>query len=183
MRGSEVGARVRGHKPPFDLRNQLFLATAILTMVIVALAFSMHQDHEAYTAYCQASAHAQEEGCKLQGAPFVARFLNDPTALFTGVLTLFTGLLFLATCGLWYMAAAQARDMKESISAARQSADAAIRQLTHVERPYLFIFNLSPFQADPETAELFVTYSVGNFRQNARYHRQAVYRFRLQRNR
>lgn len=99
---------------------------------------------------------------------------NDPVADFT------LGLVFvgLFQAGLFYV---QLRLIRESLEDAKQAADAttdaaaaATRQakvaedsLTKLERPYIFIFNLSPLSVDEleegDGAILSVTYSVANY--------------------
>ena len=136
----------------FSLRDSVFLGCVLLTLTILAVAFSTYEQHNAYSDYCQASAHAKNEACRFD-KPFMEMFFHDPTALFTGVLTFFTGLLFIATCGLWYMAVAQGRDLKVSVEAATKSADVAERVLTGVERPYLF----AKIEGDPRLVQFILT--------------------------
>lgn len=94
----------------------------------------------------------------------------DPTAVFTLGLVL----VGIAQLVLFYRQLKLIRlsliDAKTAADAAKKSADATKTQADvardnqiKLERPYIFIYNLSPFQKDNETGEYYVTYSVANF--------------------
>ena len=90
-------------------------------------------------------------------------------AVFTIVLAWKTSGLFKETAGLRTAADQQALDMKAAIEASRESATAATRQaetaersLTHLERPYIFVFGVNRIEED-EDGDFFIRYSVANY--------------------
>lgn len=70
---------------------------------------------------------------------------DDPVAYFTLWLVGFTGVLAVSTIGLWIVtwraSASQARDMQESIAAAKDSADIARTSLISTQRAYVRVAN------------------------------------------
>lgn len=77
---------------------------------------------------------------------------------YTGALFVTTFGLMIVTGGLWMMALRQARDTKESLAiaaqsaaAARDSADVARQTFTRLERPYVFINEISGLKGPSET--------------------------------
>lgn len=123
------------------------LATALWAVLAVVLSQSIPRlETSQPPKQGQTGERSSGKEAAVEKKGLIERTFEDPVALFTAVLTFFTGLLFVATCGLWYMAVRQARDMKDSIAvnkvsadAAKKSADVGERALTHLERPYLFL--------------------------------------------
>jgi hypothetical protein len=78
------------------------------------------------------------------------RTFDDPVAFYTLWLTAFTGVLCVATIGLYHAARGQSHDIKSSINiaensakAAEKSADIAERALVSTERAFLYFENPS----------------------------------------
>ena len=95
--------------------------------------------------------------------------LLDPITFFTLVLAISTVLLWRDTNGLRRLAAKQSEDMERSLQigkiaaeAARKSADVAERSLELLERPFLFISELSPV-ADPLGNNKCIWFSLQNY--------------------
>lgn len=121
------------------LRDNLSIATFALALIILASIFGLHQDHVAYSQYCELPSHAGEQACKLDREPFLEKLLSDPTALFTAVLA---GLTFvLALTG-----SVQIVFLVRADATARMSAEAALKSanfLVAQEAPRLYIKNIS----------------------------------------
>jgi hypothetical protein len=108
----------------------------------------------------------------LKAMHVIYEYRDFATALATVLIAIFTYTLYRATKGLVESAWVQSKDMKRSIIASETAATAASTQaeiakksLSVIERPYIFVFNISV----PEIVEdvngdfLRVTYSVANY--------------------
>jgi hypothetical protein len=124
--------------------------------------------------------HAQQEGANTDGGEHavkehVLEFFNVKLtdlliAIFTIVLAWRTSGLFKETAGLRSAAEQQALDMKAAIAASEKAANAATSQaetaartLADLERPYVYVSNLSPVMRGDNRDEYFVEYEVANY--------------------
>ncbi len=141
-----------------------------------------------YSAYCEED-HTNNYYCSIYElavalSAFVETYSGAFTALATIAIAWFTLTLKRSTDKLWEAGESQLRHaeteavrddvrLQEQMSIARQNADAAIQQartaeaaLTQLERPYIFIFNISGLELNELTEEgiiLTATYSVANY--------------------
>ncbi len=153
---------------PFSLRDTLFLSVVGFTLVLIAFAISLHQDHEAYSAYCQSAEHAETKGCELD-KPFMERLIGDPAAFFTAVLAFLT--LVLAA-----VAVIQIYFLNKSDQTARVTAEAALKSANVAERqvkaaigaelPVLRVYAPELFQVDKPVPK---TGGFGSISQNGPY--------------
>jgi hypothetical protein len=99
-------------------------------------------------------------------------FLDHPTewllVLFNLCLVVFNGLLWWSTDGLWVIANRQSDDLKRSVAAAERQAKVSEDAFTKLERPYVYIFEISPFMFDRKaplsgSSLVFIGYSVANY--------------------
>ena len=114
-------------------------------------------------------AHHKTEECKT----LWERTTSDPVAFFTFWLVVSTIGRGVSTVMLWRAgekqfrharrsAAIQARDMRDSIDAANRSAAASERALNELERPWLFVFDVSRPMNEAQD-DFFIEYTVVNY--------------------
>lgn len=131
-------------------RNSVAWLSAIVLAIILIL----------YIRYLYCSGQLQE---------FLTK-LNDPIAIFTFVLAISTVLLWLDTNGLRRQAAKQSEDMEQSLKigkiaaeAANKSAEVAEKSLERLERPFLFIYDLTPVDVAPLANNKCIWFTLQNY--------------------
>jgi hypothetical protein len=128
-------------------QNSIIIVLAILVGFVGALwlktpKLCIEEDAQAQASKACRDAHELEKPTTIT---YWERTVDDPVALYTAILALFTVIMGIGTLGLVFVTAKQASDNQEAVKASVRSAKAARRSartaesaLTDLERPWVF---------------------------------------------